>query len=827
MKKDPSQLPDSARLVVVGAGIVGCSAAYHLTRLGWRDIVVLEQGPLFETGGSTSHAPGGVFQTNFSRMMTEFAKYTVRLYCDLDLDGQPCFHSVGGLEVALTPERWTDLKRKAGVAKSWGVEASLISPSEARALVPILDESTIRGAYHVPGDGIAQAVRAAEAMARLSSASGATFIESTAVTAIETEGNRVGAVLTSRGRIATENVLVSAGIWGPRIGRMVGVAIPLTPVQHQYAISAPLAELAGETREVVHPVLRHQDRAMYFRQHADCYGVGSYQHEPLLVDADDILDGVEAAGAPALMAFTPEHFESAHADAVELLPALRDVDLPYRINGMFSFTPNGMPLIGESPDLGGFWVAEAVWITHAGGVGMAIAEWMDSGAPTLDLREADINRFPAHAVTPSYVRARGAQQYREVYDVIHPLQQMENPRELRLSPFYPRQRELGAVFFENAGWEQPQWFEANERLPRDPSWPSRSGWAARHWSPIQGCEHKGSREHVSLYDLSPLGKIEVTGSGAADFVHYMTANRVDETVGKVTYTTMLNERGGIRCDVTVLPLGRERFLVFTGGGTVAGDLAWLRQQAPAPTGGPVQLAEVTSQFCGLGLWGPRAREVLQRVCASDLSNRAFPYFTARQIELELIPALALRISYVGELGWEIYTRTEYALRLWDLLWEAGQAAGIVALGSGAFDSLRLEKGYRLWGSDIHTEYNPFEAGLEWAVKLDKGDFQGRDALLAIAERGPSRRLSCMIFDRVEAVILGKEPILAGDRVLGYVTSTNRGYTVGRQIAYGYLPVEHAAEGTQLEIEYFGDRFSAIVAAEPLYDPRGTALCRRR
>ena len=472
-----TQIPDQARLVVIGAGIAGCSAVYHLAQLGWRGIVVLDQGPLFETGGSTSHAPGGVFQTNYSRMMTGFARYTVELYRALELDGEPCFHSVGGLEVAATPERWHDLKRKAGAAKSWGVEAELIAPAEAGRLVPILDETRIHGAYHVPGDGIAKAVRAAEAMAR-ESAEAATFVGRTEVDGIEVEDGRVRAVLTSRGRIAAGTVLVCAGIWGPRIGRMAGVEIPLAPVQHQYAVTAPLPELAGETREVVHPVLRHQDRAMYFRQHADCYGIGSYQHEPLLV-APRSLSGFEGkAPPPALREFTPEHFEAAHADAVELLPALRGAGLASRINGIFSFTPDGMPLIGPSPDVRGFWVAEAIWITHAGGAGKAAAEWMTSGAPEVDLHEADLNRFPAHALSSAYVEARGRSSTARCTTSSIPCSRWKTLATCASARSMPGSGSWGAVFFESAGWEVPQWFEANARLPRDPSWPQRSGWEA-------------------------------------------------------------------------------------------------------------------------------------------------------------------------------------------------------------------------------------------------------------------------------------------------------------------------------------------------------------
>jgi glycine cleavage system T protein len=446
---------------------------------------------------------------------------------------------------------------------------------------------------------------------------------------------------------------------------------------------------------------------------------------------------------------------------------------------------------------------------------------MAEGTPALDLREADLNRFPPHALTPAYVKARGAQNYREVYDIIHPLQQMEDPRPLRLSPFHPRQKDLDAVFFEGAGWERPQWFEANEALLKGQKTPARAGWAACGWSPVQAAEHRAARERAVLYDLTPFTKIEVAGPGALAFLQRIAANQMDRPVGRVVYTAMLNERGGIHCDLTVARLGPDRFLVLTGGGSGPHDLAWMRTHAPPD--GAVCITDVTSRSCGLGLWGPKAREILQKVCPGDLSDAAFPYFTARETILDLVPALALRVSYVGELGWEIYTPVEYGLRLWDTLWEAGQPSGLTALGNGAFDSLRLEKGYRLWGADIHADDNPFEAGLGWAVKMDKGDFLGRQALQRIREQGLSRRLCCMTLDDPGAVVLGKEPILEDDRVLGYVTSANHGHTVGRFIIYGYLPLPYAAAGRRVEVEYFGGRYGATVREEPLYDPQGKKL----
>jgi glycine/D-amino acid oxidase-like deaminating enzyme len=389
----------SASVVIVGAGIVGCGVADHLTRLSWRDVVVLDQGPLFEAGGSTSHAPGLVFQTNPSKTMSDFAGYTVRRFSRLELDDRPCFYPVGGLEVAATPERWKDLKRKQGLATSWGIESVLLSPEECAEKSPLLEPGRIYGGFFVPSDGIAKAVRACETLAREARSRGARFYGETEVTGIEMKNGRVRAVETSRGRIETETVVSCAGMWGPRLGRMVSMRIPLTPMQHQYVWTTPLVELRGETREVAHPILRHQDRSMYFRHRRDHYGVGSYQHRPMPVSPDEILRYGEADVFPSVMQFTPEDFEPARRDAQDLLPALRSAEIREAMNGLFSFTPDGMPLIGESREARGFWVAEAVWITHAMGVSRAVAEWMTSGVPSVDLRECDIHRFEPYALT--------------------------------------------------------------------------------------------------------------------------------------------------------------------------------------------------------------------------------------------------------------------------------------------------------------------------------------------------------------------------------------------------------------------------------------------
>jgi glycine cleavage system aminomethyltransferase T/glycine/D-amino acid oxidase-like deaminating enzyme len=810
--------PKRAQVVIIGAGIVGCSAAYHLTELGWNDIVVLDQGPLFHTGGSTSHAPGLVFQTNSSKTTCELAMYTVKLYSELEANGAPCFYGVGSLEVAHTPERMEDLRRRHGYATSWGLEAYLIAPTEAKALVPLLDANQIYGAYHVPSDGIAKAVLAAEALARRAEERGAVFHGNSPVVAIEQEHGRVTAVVTPDARYETERVLLCAGIWGPKVSRLAGVQIPLTPVEHQYVRTGPLAELKGETREVMHPIVRHQDRAMYFRQHGDSYGIGSYYHEPLLVASDDIRPHGDGPVMPSIQPFTPQHFENAWTEAVKLMPPLGNADLVTKFNGMFSFTPDGLPVMGESRELKGFWAAEAIWVTHGGGAGKVIAEWMATGAPSIDLREYDLNRFDAHALSPSYVNIRGAQQYREVYDIIHPLQPLEHPRPLRVSPFHERFAELGAVCLEGRGWERPHWFEANEGLLATYDVPQRTGWAAQWWSPIIGAEALHTRQHVALYDMTPLTKAELTGPGSVALLQHLATSNLDKRVGSVTYTTLLDHQGGVKSDVTVTRLAPDRFLLGLNGLI---DLRWIKDHLPAD--GSAQIRDVTSSLCGLGLWGPHARDVLGHVSPNDVRNEAFRYFSAQEIYVGEVPVLALRLSYVGELGWELYAPSEYRARLWDLLWQAGRSYSLIAAGRGAFDALRIEKGYRLWGNDMHTEYNPYEAGLDFTVDLRKEDFIGREALLELKERGTQRRLCCLTLDDPGVVVLGKEPIRVHNDVVGYVTSANYGYTVGKSIAYGYLPRAHAEPGTKMSIEYFGRCYGATVDSDPLFDPKMTRL----
>jgi dimethylglycine oxidase len=811
----PQPLPGSARVVIIGGGVVGASVAHHLARFGWTDMVLVDQGPLWETGGSSSHAPGLMFALNASPTLTRLAQETIALF----KEHEGVFEPVGGLEVATTQERLAELDRRWGRARSYGVEAALVTADEAAALVPLIDPDQILGALHTPGDGLGRAVQAAEALATAARPAGLHAVGGCEVTGFQRAAGRVRAVETTLGTVRTETVVLCAGIWGPKVAALAGVRVPLVPVEHQYAVTAPLPELAGETRDAVHPILRHQDHSMYFRQHADAYGIGNYRHEPRLVEPEAIRPpGGEEQ--PSIVPFNAGDFATAAAEAGRLLPPLAGVELTRRLNGLMSFTPDGAPLLGETADVRGLWLGEAVWVTHSGGAGRALAELMTHGDVHLDLHECDPQRFDGHGLSRAYARARGAQQYREVYDVIHARQQSEQARGLRRTPFFSREAGLGAAFFESAGWERPQWYEANAGLPTD-GMSARSDWSAREWSPTVAAEHVACRERVGIFDLSPFTKVEVSGPGATAYLQHLAANDVDRPVGTIVYTAMLAPRGGIMCDLTVTRVDDDRFLVVTGGAVGKHDLAWMRRNLPQGTA--VHLDDRTSSLCCLGVWGPRARDLVATITEDDVSNEAFGYMKARELHLGHVPVRALRISYVGELGWEIYAPTEFGAELWDTMWAAGEQFGAVACGGGCYDSLRLEKGYRLWGQDIDEEHDPYEAGLGWAVKLDKGPFLGRDAARAIKARGVSRRLRCLVADDPSVVLVGKEPLLDGDRALGWVTSAAWGASVGESVLYGYLPTNHAEIGTTLTVWSEGRAVPVTVRSEPLFDPGNERL----
>ncbi|MEV6534961.1 FAD-dependent oxidoreductase [Streptomyces sp. NPDC051639] len=817
MSSTPATRP---RVVVIGAGIVGCSLADELTARGWTDVTVLEQGPLPAPGGSTSHAPGLVFQTSPSRTLTAFARYTVEKFTSLQVDGVPCFDPVGGLELATTPERLADLHRRAGYAAAWGVRGEIVSAARCAELWPLIDRSAVLGGFHTPDDGLARALLAARAQLARATARGARFLDRHTVVGIEREEGRVTAVVTDRGVFPADHVVSAAGFWGPVIGRMAGVDVPLQPLAHQYAKTKRLPELADATAEASRPILRFQDRDLYFREHTDRIGIGSYAHKPLPVDPYGVLPYDEARAndmaMPSSYPFTEEDWAPSWEDCRRLLPALRGTEIEEGFNGVFSFTPDGMPVLGESRALRGFWLAEAVWVTHSAGVAKAVAEWMVDGRASLDLHECDLTRFEDAQRSPSYVRERGARQFVEVYDVLHPLQPMEDPRPLRVSPFHARQRELGAYFLEGGGWERPHWYETNAPLLDGLELPARDAWSSRFWSPIAAAEARATRERVALYDMTPLRRLEVTGAGALDFLQRMTSNNLRKKPGAVTYTLLLDGTGGIRSDLTVARLAPDRFQV---GANSPADLDWLTRHAPRD----VHIRDITSGTCCVGVWGPLARALVQPLTRDDFSHEGFGYFRAKETYLGHVPVTAMRLSYVGELGWELYTTADLGLRLWDTLWEAGQPHGVVAAGRSAFNSLRLEKGYRAWGTDMTDEHNPFEAGVGFAVRMDKDGFVGQEALHGLAAAEPARRLTALLLDDPASVVLGKEPVHVDGAPAGYVTSASYGYTLGRCVAYAWLPALPA--GTGVHIEYFGEKIPATVADEPLFDPGMTRIRR--
>jgi glycine cleavage system T protein len=739
--------------------------------------------------------------------------YSVELYRTLEIDCQPGFSEVGSLRLASSPERLEELERQVGFAQSVGLEAHLLGPVEAQALFPLMETTAVEAALYLPHDGSATATVLTRAMIRRAQELGVVFFPHTRVSEIEVERGRVRAVHSSAGRIETENVIVAAGIWSPLLGRMAGVSLPLIPMQHQFARSAPLPVLFGSSL----PNLRDPDRLVYARQDGERFVLGGYERNPERYASDAIPEGPNSTVRP----FDPPRFGPLHEALQQRIPVLRSLALEDTVNGLESFTPDGEFLLGPSAEVKGFWAACgfcAHGVSGAGGVGKMMAEWIVEGEPSLDLWHMDLRRA-AHASGARYIRQRVGEIYRTYYDISYPFQERSSARELRLSPMYDRLRSLGAAFGEKSGWERANWFSPNAGLGHPPVQPRR--WGKRDWSPAIAAEHEATRRRVALFDVTSFSKVEVGGPGALHLLQYLAANDVDKPLGTITYTQLLNRRGGIECDLTVTRLAHDRFRLITGTAFGTHDLHWIRRHLPED--GSVYALDLTSSLCCVGMWGPNARDVLQRVTEDDVGNEAFPYLTARSIAVGPIAVLALRVTYVGELGWEMYAPMEYGRPLWDLLWEAGREHGMLAAGYRAIDSLRLEKGYRYWSTDIHSEYNPYEAGLGFAVRLRKGDFLGRVALLEARERGPQRKLCCLTLADGSAVALGGEALMDGNHVVGRITSGGYGYTVERSIAYGYLPIEYSEPGTMVDVLWFGERIAATVEREPLYDPANSRI----
>ncbi|HEX6700515.1 MAG TPA: FAD-dependent oxidoreductase [Gaiellaceae bacterium] len=828
-------LPGSAQAVVIGAGIVGNSMAYHLSRLGWTDLVLVEKGALPNPGGSTGHASNFIFPVDHSKEMTTLTKESARQYVELGLAIES-----GGVEVARTTERMEELNRRISSALSWGEEGcELLTPEQVVEKVPFVDPAVILGGFYTPGVNVVDPLRAGTLMREYAQERGATIVAGAEVTGIDVERNRVRRVHTDQGSVECEHVFVACGIWSPRIARMAGATIPLTPAVHQMITVGPIPLFEDTPGEIAFPIVRDVDTNMYERQNGSDMEVGSYAHRPILLDPDDIPSIEEAALSPTELPFTAEDFDQQLEQALELMPEILTAEgagIRHAINGLLSLTPDGMPLLGET-EVKNLWSVAAIWIKEAPGIAKAVAEWAIEGAPETDLHTADVARFYAHQRTKRHVDARSSEGYNRTYGIVHPMEQWLSNREVRLSPFYPRERELGAVFYETAGWERPWWYASNESLLEeygDRVMPREVEWEARWWSPIINAEHLAMRDRVALIDISAFAVFDVVGAGALDYLQRLAVAELDVDVGRVVYTSILDERGCFKADLTIMRLGESFFRIVTGGLDGPRDRKWFEDHLPED--GSAALDDVTSAWCTLGVWGPRARDLLASTTSADLAHEEFPFARCRWIDVGPVRALASRISYVGELGWELYAPMEQGAALWDVVWEAGQPYGIVPAGIGVYGTTgRIEKCYRLYGAELETEYNVVEAGMQ-RPKVKDADFIGKEAHLRHREEEPAAILCTLTVDDptsrangTKRYMVGREPILTrdGERIVdrkgrgSYVTSAGSGPSVGKHVLLAYLPPEHADEGNGLLVQYMGERYPvtvAVMGSRPLFDP---------
>jgi glycine cleavage system aminomethyltransferase T/glycine/D-amino acid oxidase-like deaminating enzyme len=831
-----SDIPTRARAVIIGAGIVGNSLAYHLARLGWRDLVLIDKGPMPNPGGSTGHASNFIYPIDYSKMMMELTRDSTEQFKDLGV-----FTQSGGLEVARTPERMIELRRRCTAARAWQIPAELLTAAQVRALVPYLDESVILGAAYFPTVGVVDSLRAGTLMRERAQESGAlTVLAGTEVLGIDTAPDgRVSGVRTTGGEIETQVCAICCGVWSPRIAKLAGARIPLTPIVHQMISVGPIELFAGTSGEISYPIVRDVDLNMYERQHGGDMEVGSYAHRPIIVDPDAIPSIEQAAASPTELPFTQDDFDPQLVQALELMPELlgdEKAGIRYAINGLISMTPDGHPALGETPEVAGLWSVAASWIKEGPGIGRAVAQWMNGDPPDIDIHEADVSRFYPHQRTTAHVTARAAEGFNKMYGIVHPAEQWESGRPLRLGPAYQRERDLGAVFFETAGWERPFWYESNAPLLERYAgrlMPREGEWESRWWSPIINAEHLAMRDCVALIDLSAFAVLDIAGPGALAAVQHIAVAQLDVRPGRVVYTSLLDSAGGFRGDLTIMRLGAEAFRVVTGGATGQMDLKWIRDHIPADC--PAVLTDVTSAWTTLGIWGPKARDVLAAVSSADVSHAGFPFGTCREIEIGAMTVLASRISYVGELGWELYAPVEQGARLWDMLWQAGQPSGLIPAGIGVYGTTgRLEKGYRAFGNELTADFNLVEAGMT-RPSVKAQDFVGKAAYLAQRERPPAALLCTLTMDDVASASgelrypLGGEPVLGADgEVLvdargrtSYVTSAGSGPSVGKHLLLAYLPVEQATAGGKLAVEYLGEHYPVTVAvagSAPLFDP---------
>jgi glycine cleavage system aminomethyltransferase T/glycine/D-amino acid oxidase-like deaminating enzyme len=836
-----SAFPASARAVVIGCGIVGNSLAYHLTRLGWTDVVQIDKGPLPNPGGSTGHASNFIFPVDHSKEMTQLTLESQRQYVDMGVNTE-----CGGIEVARTEERMEELRRRTASAKSWGVDsARLVTPAEIKELVPFIDESILLGGFYCPSVSVVDSLRAGTIMRERGMENGALQVfANTDVSEMDVEGGRIRRVHTSRGPIEAETVVIACGVWSPLLARMAGAHIPLTPAVHQMIDVGPVPRFERSSSAIEFPIVRDMDVLMYERQDGAGLEIGSYAHRSILHDPEEIPSLEEAALSPTEFPFTQADFADQMEDALELMPEIvgdESVGVKYAINGLISLTPDGMPILGETPEVRGLWSAAAVWVKEGPGVGKSVAEWMVLGESHIDLHSSDISRFHDHQKTRAHVKARTFEAFPKTYGIVHPSEQWASERGLRRSPMYELEQELGAVFYEAVGWERPQWYEANAPLvERYGVEPREAEWDARWWSPVVNAEHLAMRESAGIFDLSAFAIFDVQGPGALEALQRAVLAQMDVPVGRVVYTPVLSPGGGFKSDLTIMRLGDETFRIVTGGAHGMADRKLFVDALPEEAS--ASLVDVTTAWTTIGLWGPRARDVLSSVTSDDVSHEGFPFARCRTVEIGSQLVLASRISYVGDLGWELYVPMEQGARLWSVIWDAGKPHGLTACGIGVYGTTgRLEKAYRAYAAELETEYNVVEAGMQRPTVKDE-DFVGKEAHLRHREEEPAAILCTLTVDDhtsasgVKRYPLGREPIVtrSGGAPLtdskgrrSYVTSAGAGPSLGKYILMAYLPPEHAVEGSrELAVEYMAERFPVtveVVGGRAPFDPENARI----
>jgi 4-methylaminobutanoate oxidase (formaldehyde-forming) len=800
-------IPAQAEIVIVGGGAIGCSIAYHLAKLGKRDVLLLEKAQL--THGATWHAAGLIGQLRSSRNLTRMMQYSARLYGVLEQETGHAtgWHGVGSLRVAASPERWLELKRAATLAKSFGFEMHLVGPQEAAKLFPVMNLQDIAGAAFVPSDGYVDPSSVTQAMARGARNGGVAIREGVRVTGLRREGRRIVAVETEQGAIRCDVAVNAGGMWGREIGAMADVPVAVCAVEHQYLVTERIAGLPVDL-----PTFRDPDGRYYVKPEVGGLAFGGWEDNTRAFGRH----GIPANFGAELLTPDFDRFEPLGAAATHRIPALGNAGIKTMVSGPIPISADGEPVMGRAPGLDNFFICCGFTsgIAAAGGAGHAMARWIAEGDPGMNLWAFDALRFGDHHAGTRYLFDRAIEAYANYYTVAWPGHEQAAGRGGRRSPLYDALKARGAAYGSKFGWERPNWFAANGQAPED-----RPSFGRANWFERVGEEHRAVRERVALVDMTSFTKVEIVGKGALAALQRIAANNIDRPPGAIVYTQLLNERGGIEADVTVTRLGEDRFYFVTGSAYGVHDIEHLAKHLPRD--GSVALREITASRAVINLCGPLAREVLQRVTDDAVDNASLPYMRGKEIRLGYAPVLALRVSYVGELGWELHVPVDYAQHVYDTLRAAGEDFGVADVGYRAISRLRLEKQYLYWGADISPDETPLEAGLGFAVAMKKPDFIGRAALERQKAEGVKRKL-CWFSTAGEANLFGGEAILAGDRILGYTTSGGYGYTAGRAIACGYLAVADIG-ACDYAIEAFGERFPAARHDRPLYDPEGLRL----